>query len=73
MVKVLDKAKKEYYGRRAKLEMAGWILGFISLAVIIAGILSQIKTVSAIGILLLAIAVYLIIMGRIAHQTLLRK
>ena len=73
MVKALDKAKKEYYGTRAKLEMPGWVLGFISLRILLTGILLRMNSVIAIGILILSLSVFFILFGRSAHQGLLRK
>ena len=72
-LRALDKATREYYQRKAWLEMPGWIAGFISIATLITGILLKVNTVLVIGVLLLAIAAYCVIMGRIAHQTLFRK
>ena len=69
---MLDKARKDYY-RRQRLEMPGWILAFIGLAVLITGILLTIKSVIVVGVLVLAIAGYLIIMGRMARKTIFRK
>ena len=73
MAKAQGKEKKKYCGMRAKFEMPGWILGGVSLFLIIAGILSRIKAIIAIGILLLSFGVFLIIAGRLAHKSLLRK
>lgn len=70
--RMLDKARKDYY-RRQRLEMPGWILAFIGLAVLITGILLTIKSVIVVGVLVLAIAGYLIIMGRMARKTIFRK
>ena len=69
---MLDKARKDYY-RRQRLEMPGWVLGFIGLAILITGILLTINTVIIIGVLVLAIAGYLIIIGRMARKTIFRK
>lgn len=71
--RALDKATKQYYQRRAWLEMPGWIAGGISIATIITGFLLKINAVTVIGILVLAIATYCVIMGRVAHKTLFRK
>ncbi len=70
--RMLDKARKDYY-RRQRLEMPGWVLGFIGLAILITGILLTINTVIIIGVLVLAIAGYLIIIGRMARKTIFRK
>lgn len=69
----LDKATKEYHRRKARLEMPGWVLGFIGVVILIAGIWSKIMALSVIGILFLALAVYFIIMGRMAHKTVFKK
>ena len=70
--RILDKARKDYY-RRQRLEMPGWILGFIGLVVLLTGILYNVKVVTIIGVLILAIAGYLVIMGRMARNTIFRK
>tara|TARA_Y100000310_G_scaffold233475_1_gene236336 strand:- start:10074 stop:10295 length:222 start_codon:yes stop_codon:yes gene_type:complete len=70
--RILDKARKDYY-RRQRLEMPRWILGFIGLVVLLTGILYNVKVVTIIGVLILAIAGYLVIMGRMARNTIFRK
>jgi len=69
----LDKATREYYNRRARLEMPGWIAGMFSITTLVTGILLNLKTLIAIGILLLAISLYTVIIGRTAHKTLFRR
>ena len=71
--RALNKAKKEYYKKRAKFQTPGWILGIIGLVSLISGILLKIKLFSATGIFLLAVGIYFIIMGGFAHQMLFRK
>lgn len=66
----IDKKQRR---RTAKFETPGWILGGVSLFFIIAGILSRIKPIIAIGILILGFAVFLIISGKLANETLLKK
>ena len=69
----MDKATREYYNRRARLEMPGWIAGMFSITTLVTGILLNLKTLIAIGILLLAISLYTVIIGRTAHKTLFRR
>lgn len=71
--RVLDKATKSYYRREELLTSPGFILGYISIAVIITGIWISLKSLIAIGILLLALAAYLHIMGKTAFKTIFRK
>ena len=71
--RALDKATKSYYRREGLLTTPGFILGYISVAVIITGIWISLKTLIAIGVLLLAIATYLHIMGKTAFKTLFRR
>ena len=73
MTRLLDKATKEYAKRESILTLPGFILAFISVAVIITGIWINLKTLIAIGILILAIAAYMLIMGKTAFKTIFRR
>ncbi|MFH1669132.1 MAG: hypothetical protein ABIA62_04350 [Candidatus Woesearchaeota archaeon] len=72
-IRALDKATKSYYRREGLFATPGFILGYISVAVIITGIWINLKTLIAIGILILAIAAYLHVMGKTAFKTIFRK
>lgn len=73
MARALDKAKKDYYKRKAKWEMPGWSLGVISIIILIIGIISKTKIIAAIGILIFPIAVWLVVIGMFARYYLFRK
>lgn len=71
--RALHKATRQYYRRKSKLEMLGWVLGFIHICILIAGILAKLIVIIVIGILILFISAYLIWEGRIAHKFFFRK
>lgn len=72
-MRALDQAIKEYNKRKTILGIPGWILAVISIMVIFTGILADIKAIIAIGILFIALAVFFVIMARLAQKTLMRK
>ena len=71
--RALDKATKEYYARKGKLELPGYIIAGISAVTLITGIWFGIKAIITIGILSLSLGIYFIILAWTAHKTILRK
>ena len=71
--RILDKATKNYYKIKSRFEMPGWVLSFIGVSILIAGILVKIKSVIGLGILFLSLGVGAIIIGKGAHLTFLKK
>ncbi len=68
-MKLLDKVSQDYNKRQKKLETPGWLFALIGLVLLILGLFVDNKISRAIGLLSLALGTFLIILGRVLHQT----
>ncbi|MFA4887769.1 MAG: hypothetical protein WC595_06160 [Candidatus Nanoarchaeia archaeon] len=73
MTATLDKARKNYHQRKERLQLPAYVLGFLSIVILLSGILLHLKTLLLIGILSLIITIYFIILGKSFHKMIFRK
>ena len=62
--RILDKATKKYYKKKSRFEMPGWIISFMGLSILLAGIVTKIRAVIAVGLLVLFLGIGLVFLGK---------
>ncbi len=73
MARKLDEATKEYYQRKGRWEMPGFVLQFIGISILITGIMTKLSTLINWGTLLIGTGLIILIAGTFIHKEIFKK
>ena len=73
MARKLDEATKDYFKIRGRWEMPGFVLQFIGLSVLVAGIMAKFQTLINWGTLLIGAGLIVLVVGTFVHREIFKK
>ena len=73
MARKLDDATKDYFKIRGRWEMPGFVLQFIGLSVLVAGIMTKFQTLINWGTLLIGAGLIVLVVGTFVHREIFKK
>ena len=73
MARKLDEATKDYFKRRGRWEMPGFVLQFIGISVLVAGIMAKFQTLINWGTLLIGTGLIMLAIGTFIHREIFKK
>ena len=73
MARKLDEATKDYYKRKSKWEMTGFVMQFIGISVLLTGIMTKLSVLINWGTLITGTGLILLVAGKLMHQEILKK
>jgi len=73
MSRKLDEATKDYFKIRGRWEMPGFVLQFIGISVLVAGIIAKLSFLINWGTLLLGTGLIVLVIGTFIHKEIFKK